>query len=883
MARRFLTMSRTVPLRRRIVILVFVLFACKTGTFAGWILPNNWENPEGAWVGGDQAYDNNLNSYAWAADRWGLGPYIVFDLPSAIYCNQIRLSADFCTCWGSDYVVVDVWNGTVWTNVHSGVVDNANYTEIPFAGVSNVSKGRFAWHFNSPPGWQWWLYEFQFWSGVPPAVPTVTTLSVTSINSNSAIPHGVVESDGGSPCQFRFEYGTTTAYGSTSAWVSSVIAGDVFGQSISGLTNATTYHYRAQLKNGQGTGSGGDVTFTTGPVSSGWIAPAAYYDPGGKWGNPAMSFDDQTGTCAYFARTINDPAYSDFLYYPIATPILSDSIKCFTESGSNISALDVDAHQSGGSWFNIYEGTFPYLAWQAEYFPLQTIDSVRFRYRVDNTSQGFVMHFYEFKMFKRCAGAPTLSWTGETNYGSSGVYPLSGYPETDYTFRVKYTDACNAGPSVIQVWVDKNGDGDYTDPGEKIDLTVPPNASPANQKDGDYSNGEIFSTTINLDYGVNSSNISYQFVANNGTTDATGAPTAAVNYPDVMYPPQRTPAWSKSSIGTVNGGAITESVMYVGTDNSSAELICVDLSNGNTKWTYDAPATCKMPTYNFTSDGKYKIAAASGTNVIYVQDDGTGKTELWTPAKDLGSTAGNPYLSPDDATLYVTYTNYVTKINLSDKSVPAGWPVNIPNVNINSDMSVFNDVIYAATTDGKVYKIDNDGTPLATFSNLGGASVNLPLTVVQTTLFVTPDNSYLYAINTGTMTAKWGSPLSLAASNTGPSFSESYSNTPFLYVATGTNVQKIYDNGSTGTVKWTYAAGGTVQSGPIPFYNHVYFGRNGGRYYAIKDNLTSASLISNWPYIQATGNATSGPWIDQSNSRVIFGTSSGDLQSFARE
>jgi hypothetical protein len=132
------------------------------------------------------------------------------------------------------------------------------------------------------------------------------------------------------------------------------------------------------------------------------------------------------------------------------------------------------------------------------------------------------------------------------------------------------------------------------------------------------------------------------------------------------------------------------------------------------------------------------------------------------------------------------------------------------------------------------------------------------------------------------MQAAWGSPLTLAATATGPGFLPGMG-TNIMYVAAGNYVQKVADNGSSGSVIWTYNAGGTVQSGPIPLDDKVYFGRDGGRYYTIKDNGTTASLLSYWPYTQASGDATTGPWIDMTYNRVIFGTTGGNLQSFTKE
>jgi hypothetical protein len=868
-------------IRRYLIAGIGIFAATATVTGLGWTSPDGWNNPGGTWRNGQLAYDENEDPpyFAEQTAMNGWGDYIELTLSTPIYCDKVRIKADFWPPDGTDQVSIGIYNGS-WTNVFTGAITNADWTEIPFTGMSNVTMMRFAWNWANPQ-YIWWLYEADFWAGQAHTLPSVQTNAATSVTSTTANLHGQIINDGYTSCQHRFEYGTTTSYGSSTSWGGSNATGQTFGNTITGLVNGTTYHFRAQAQNDIGTVSGSDMTFSTGAVTSGWISPSSHGDPGGSWNNSVYAYDDEDASIAWSYHAMNTAQWSNPLILIPPSSIACNSIRFLSAGGGYVDGIKVEVYD-GGNWTEVYNGVIDNLVRTTVNFTQQTVTQAQVSLHVSQTGCGLNWNFYEFDFYKVCAAAPTLDWTGETNYGSGGVYPLSGYPETDFTFRVKYTDACNAGPSVIQVWVDKNGDGDYTDAGEKIDLTVPADASPANQKDGDYTNGEIFSTTLNLDYGPNSSNISYKFVANNGTSDATGSPTGAVNNPDVTLPPQRNPQWSKSGIGAVKGSAITESVIYVGTDNSSAELICVDLSNGNTIWTYDAPAALRSPTYDYAGSN-YRIVAAAGTTVIFVQDNGGGRTELWNPPLDLGSTAGNPFISYDDASVYVAYTNYITKVKLSDKSVYAGWPVNVPNVNINADMAVFDDAIYAATSDGKVCKVDRDGTPLGTFNSMGGASVDLPLLATTgSALYIVPNSSNLYAINTSTMLTKWGSPVTLAAANTGPAYVPGMGSN-VLYVAAGYNVQKVTDNGSSGSVIWTYNSNGTIQSGPLPYGDKVYFGRNGGRYYTIQDNVTSGTLITYWPFTQAAGDATTGPWIDLTNNRVIFGTTGGNLQSFSLE
>lgn len=105
-------------------------------------------------------------------------------------------------------------------------------------------------------------FMFEEW-GVATVAPTGTTDPATIIADIEATLNGTVTGDGGEPCEVRFQYGLTAAYGTDTAWQPGKHAGDAFSQVISGLTPDTTYHFRAQIKNSAGTVSGADRTFTT--------------------------------------------------------------------------------------------------------------------------------------------------------------------------------------------------------------------------------------------------------------------------------------------------------------------------------------------------------------------------------------------------------------------------------------------------------------------------------------------------------------------------------------------------------------------------------------------------------------------------------------------
>ena len=99
--------------------------------------------------------------------------------------------------------------------------------------------------------------------------PVAATAAASSVSADGATLNGSVTDDDGEPCQYRFEYDTDSGepYGSATTWTGSASTGQPFGESVSSLTPGTLYHFRAQLTNSTGTGSGEELTFTTLPLA----------------------------------------------------------------------------------------------------------------------------------------------------------------------------------------------------------------------------------------------------------------------------------------------------------------------------------------------------------------------------------------------------------------------------------------------------------------------------------------------------------------------------------------------------------------------------------------------------------------------------------------
>jgi streptogramin lyase len=95
--------------------------------------------------------------------------------------------------------------------------------------------------------------------------PGVTTGPATGITTTAATLTGSVDPNAAAT-SYRFEYGTTTAYGSSTAVVGAGSGDDPVSVSerVSGLRPGTTYHFRLVATSPIGTTFGADVTLTAG-------------------------------------------------------------------------------------------------------------------------------------------------------------------------------------------------------------------------------------------------------------------------------------------------------------------------------------------------------------------------------------------------------------------------------------------------------------------------------------------------------------------------------------------------------------------------------------------------------------------------------------------
>ncbi len=104
------------------------------------------------------------------------------------------------------------------------------------------------------------------WVFGPPTAPVVGQESVAEVGTTE-VKLGALVNPGGSQTSYRFEYGPTSAYGSSTPFPEGSVGEGVQSHAVwasaSGLVPGSTYHYRVVAANELGTVYGPDQTFTT--------------------------------------------------------------------------------------------------------------------------------------------------------------------------------------------------------------------------------------------------------------------------------------------------------------------------------------------------------------------------------------------------------------------------------------------------------------------------------------------------------------------------------------------------------------------------------------------------------------------------------------------
>jgi hypothetical protein len=111
-------------------------------------------------------------------------------------------------------------------------------------------------------------------------MPLTNTKAASSVGVTAATLNGGVNPNG-KEAKYWFEYGTTTAYGTKTAETSagSGTTESSYTKEVTGLTEATTYHFRIVASGGEGLSYGPDMTFETKGGFAGPLAAMPVLDP----------------------------------------------------------------------------------------------------------------------------------------------------------------------------------------------------------------------------------------------------------------------------------------------------------------------------------------------------------------------------------------------------------------------------------------------------------------------------------------------------------------------------------------------------------------------------------------------------------------------------
>ena len=260
------------------------------------------------------------------------------------------------------------------------------------------------------------MYEFGFYQAADTVnPPTIATEAATSVDETFGVIHGNIVDDGGAPCQYRFNFGTDTNYGTDSVWSGNAVTGDDLGLMESSLTVGTTYHYRFQAQNSEGTiVSGNDMTFVAAaapPYS--WVLPDGFSDPDNVWLIAGNAFDDEVATPARSYHNIYADNWGSFLYLT-RSAVACDMIRFNAKVVDGIDQAQVDVYvvqaSQPATWVTVFNSSFTGGQWTTASFPVGVVTQARIRFHVADTNVGLYWELAEFAFHKPLEIGPGDFW-----------------------------------------------------------------------------------------------------------------------------------------------------------------------------------------------------------------------------------------------------------------------------------------------------------------------------------------------------------------------------------------------------------------------------------------------------------------------------------------
>lgn len=282
----------------------------------------------------------------------------------------------------------------------------------------------------------------------PPSAqrPAVSTQSATDVGQTSATLRGLVTSDGGQACQYRFRYRVSGGSYSHTTWTGSLTTGQTFSESVSGLTPGSTYYFSAQAKNSAGESDwGSEQSFATGTSGS---VPTVASQPATNVGQTSATLrgsitNDGGQACEYrfrWRRSGGAYGYTSWTGSVTTGQSFTESISGLTSSSTyyfNAQARNSAGESPWGGELSFTTGTSvttPSVTTQSALSVSQT--SATLQGRLDN--DGGESCQYSFR-YKKSGGTYTyLTWAGSITTGQSFTAAVSGLtPASTYYFNAK--------------------------------------------------------------------------------------------------------------------------------------------------------------------------------------------------------------------------------------------------------------------------------------------------------------------------------------------------------------------------------------------------------------------------------------------------------------
>jgi uncharacterized protein (TIGR02145 family) len=145
-------------------------------------------------------------------------------------------------------------------------------------------------------------------------VPTAVTTAVSAVTNNSATINGTVNAKNSS-ATVTFEYGLTTAYGTSITAIQSPVSGNTntsVSANLTGLAQGTTYHYKVKAISAGGSAEGTDQTFITGQPPTATTTNATAVSSTGATLNGTVNANNlsttvtfEYGTTTSYGTTVN--------------------------------------------------------------------------------------------------------------------------------------------------------------------------------------------------------------------------------------------------------------------------------------------------------------------------------------------------------------------------------------------------------------------------------------------------------------------------------------------------------------------------------------------------------------------------------------------------